>query len=97
MKVNSGNASSSAYLIDSYDIWHARLGYVHPTYVMKLKQLGLINMHDKQNKKYEIWVESKLTKKSSPSVQLKTELLDLIHSDLVDLKQTKTRWGKVTL
>ena len=53
-EVINENASSSAYLIDSYDIWHARLGYVHPTYVMKLKQLGLINMHDKQNKKYEI-------------------------------------------
>ena len=57
---------------------------------MKLQRLGLINMHDKQSKKCKICVESKLTKKSCPSVQRETELLGLIHSDLVDLKQTKT-------
>ena len=51
------NASSSAYLIDSYDIWHARLGHVNPTYVMKLQQLGLINISNKQNKKCEIYIE----------------------------------------
>ena len=31
------NASSSTYLIDSYDIWNARLGHVNPTYVMKFQ------------------------------------------------------------
>ena len=36
-EVINENASSSAYLIDSYDIWHARLGHVNPTYVMKLQ------------------------------------------------------------
>jgi len=75
-------------------IWHARLGLVNPMYVMKLQRLGLINMHDKQIKKCEICVESKLTKKSSPSIQRETKLLGFIHSDLVDLKQTMTRGGK---
>ena len=51
-------------------------------------------MHDKQSKKCEICVESKLTKKSCPSVQRETELLGLIHFDLADLKQTMTRGGK---
>ena len=88
------NASSSAYLINSYDIWPARLGHVNPTYVMKLQQLDLINMHDKQSKKCEICVESKLTKKSCPSVQRETELLGLIHFDLADLKQSMRIWGK---
>ena len=58
------NASSSAYLIDSYDIWHARLRHVNPTYVMKLQRIGLINMHGKQSKKCEICVKSKLTWKA---------------------------------
>ena len=35
-KVINENASSFAYLIDSYDIWHARLGNVNPMCVMKL-------------------------------------------------------------
>ena len=85
-EVINENASSSAYLIDSYDIWHARLGHVNPTYVMKLQRLGLIKMHDKQSKKCEICVESKLTKKSCPFVQRETKLLGLIHYDLDDLK-----------
>ena len=69
-EVINEKTSSSTYLIDSYYIWHARLGHVNPTYVMKLQRLGLINMHDKQSKKCEICVESKLTKKSYPFLQL---------------------------
>ena len=45
---DNASSSSSILLIDSYDIWHARLGHVNPTYAMKLQRLGLINMHDKQ-------------------------------------------------
>ena len=61
---------------------------------MKLQRLGLINMHDKQSKKCKICVESKLTKKSCPSVQRETELLGLIHFDLADLKQSMRIRGK---
>ena len=56
-------SESSAYIVDSYDIWHARLGHVNHSYVMKLERLGLINMHDKQNSKCDICVESKIMKK----------------------------------
>ena len=48
----------------------------------------------KKSKKCEICVESKLTKKSCPSVQCETELLGFVHFDLADLKQTITRGGK---
>jgi len=47
-------SKSSAYIVDSYDIWHTRLGHVNSSYVMKLQRLGLINMHDKQNSKYDV-------------------------------------------
>jgi len=40
-------SESFAYIVDSYDIWHARLGHVNSSYGMKLQRLGLINMHDK--------------------------------------------------
>ena len=52
------NESSSAYIVDSYDMWHARLGHVNSLYVMKLKRLGLTNVHDKQSGKCDICVES---------------------------------------
>ena len=45
---------SSAYIVETYDIWHARLGHVNYSYVMKLKRLGLINMRDKQNSKCDM-------------------------------------------
>ena len=53
-EVINENAYFFAHLIDFYGTWHARLGHVNPTYVMKLQQLGFINMHDKQSTKCEI-------------------------------------------
>jgi len=85
---------SSTYIVDSYDIWHARLGHVNSSYVMKLQQLGLINMHDKQNSKCNVCVESKITKKTCYYVKRQTEHLGLIHTNLADLKQTMSRGGK---
>jgi len=61
---------------------------------MKLQRLGLINMHDKQNSKCDVCVESKITKKTCYSVERQTEILGLIHIDLPDLKQTMSRGGK---
>jgi len=51
-------------------------------------------MHDKQSNKRDICVESKITKKTSHSFERQTELLGLIHTDSVDLKQTISRGGK---
>ena len=79
-------SKSSAYIVDSYDIWHTRLGHVNSSYVMKLQRLGLINMHDKQNSKRDVCVESKITKKTCHSIERQTEILGLIHTDLADFK-----------
>ena len=45
-EVMNENAYSSAYLVDSYDIWHARLGHVSSGYIKKRQTLGLINNID---------------------------------------------------
>jgi len=60
---------SSAYIFDSYDMWHARLGHVNSSYVMKLQRLRLINMNDKQSGKCDVCVESKITKKTCYHVE----------------------------
>ena len=39
-------------------------------------------------------VETKITKKSWVTIQRETELLNLIHTNLSDLKQIMTRGGK---
>jgi len=51
-------------------------------------------MHDKQSRKCDICIESKITKKVCHFVEHQTELLGLIHTDLVDIKQTITKGGE---
>ena len=94
-EVINRNASSSAYLVDSYDIWHARLGHVSSVYIKKMQILGLINNIDYSSlSKCQICATSKLTRTTCGSVTRETKLLELIHFDLGDLKQTMTRGGK---
>ena len=95
MSFNRNASTSSAYMMDSIDLWHARLGHVNMSYVKKMKELGLIhNITDFSNIKCEVCVESKSTKKSCKTVERESELLGLIHTDLGDLKNTMTRGGK---
>ena len=83
------NASSSAYLIDSIDMWHARLGHANISYIKKMRYLGLISAtSDACLNKCDICIESKLTKKSCPLVQQReSELLSLIHTDFRRFKK----------
>ncbi|CAH9143287.1 unnamed protein product [Cuscuta epithymum] len=86
--------NASAYLIDSYDMWHARLGHVSDSYIKLLNDCGLISSGKKLSlEKCDICVESKQTKKSCPTTHRESELLELIHTDLSDLKNTMTRGG----
>ena len=63
-------------------------------YIKKMQTLGLINNIDYSGlSKCQICATSKLTRKSCGSVTRETKLLELIHSNLGDLKQTMTRGG----
>ena len=75
-------------LLDSYDIWHARLGHVSSGYFKKMQTLGLINNIDYSClSKCQICATSKLTRETCGLVTRETKLLELIHSDLGDLKK----------
>ena len=80
---------SSTYIVDSYDVWHARLGHVNYSYVMKLQRLGLINMHEKQNSKCDICVESKIMKKTCHYVERQTEIPKSVRVMLPNSKKRK--------
>ena len=68
-EVMNENSSSFAYLVNSYDVWHARLGHVSSGYIKKKQSLGLINNIDYSClSKYKICATSKLTKKKCGSV-----------------------------
>ncbi|KAJ9680257.1 hypothetical protein PVL29_019539 [Vitis rotundifolia] len=93
--INNNASSSSAYIVDSCDIWHGRLGHVNFSYMKRIVKLDLIpKLSLKNHEKCESCVESKTTKKSCKSVERESNLLSLIHSDLGDLKNTMTKGGK---
>jgi hypothetical protein len=93
--INKNGSSSYAYLVDSIDIWHGRLGHVNLGYIKKMKESGIIKSLSETNMdKCEICAETKITKKPCKSIYREIELLGLIHSDFGDLKHTMTRGGK---
>ncbi|TYK14258.1 ty1-copia retrotransposon protein [Cucumis melo var. makuwa] len=92
----NANASSSAYVIESVNLWHGRLGYVNFVSTRKLKDLRLINTtKSHETDKCPICVESKFHKKPFKPVESRTtDLLELIHSDLANFRTTTSRGGK---
>jgi hypothetical protein len=59
------NSSSCAYLVDSINTWHGRLGHVNLGYIKKMKETGIINSLSETNMdKYEVCAETKITKKN---------------------------------
>ena len=87
--------TSSAYMLESSNIWHGRLGHVNFDTLNKLMNLELLpKFKIDSNHKCEICVESKLTRASFHNIERSIEPLELIHSDTCDLKYVQTRGGK---
>ena len=84
------------YMVDSYNLWHSRLGHVNSRSLHRMVYLGIIPRFQIDfKKKCKVCVESKFAKQSYKYVQERSnELLGLIHSDLCDFKSIPTRGGK---
>ena len=68
--INNNASSSFAYIVDSCDIWHGRLGHVNFSYMKKTVELSLIPKLSLENHgKCESCVEFKTTKKSFKSMK----------------------------
>ena len=94
IKLEMNKASSSTYILEASNLWHGRLGHVNYDTLSKLISLNHIPTFQIDAKhKCETWVEAKLTQSSFQSVERHTEPLDLIHSDICDLKLVQTRGG----
>ena len=75
------------------------LRFINASYVKNMQNLVLIsriNFKD-NNAICKVCAKTKLTKKSCKLVKQQFELIELIHTNLVDLKQTMTRSGKKIL
>ena len=94
IKSDINKAGTFAYILESSNLWHGRLGHVNYDILHRLINLNHIPTFQIDAKfKCETCVEAKLTRSSFQSVERHTEPLDLIHSDICDLKFVQTRGG----
>ena len=94
IKSNMNKTSTSAYILESSNLWHGRLGHVNYDTLRRLINLNHIPTFQIDAKhKCENYVEAKLTKSSFKSIERHTEPLDLSNSDICDLKFVQTRGG----
>ena len=94
VKSEMNKASYSAYILESSNLWHGRLGHVNHDTLRKLINLNHIPTFQIDAKhKCETCVEAKLTRSFFQSVERHTKSLDLIHSDICDLNLVQTRGG----
>ncbi|GJT12254.1 zinc finger, CCHC-type containing protein [Tanacetum coccineum] len=73
---------------------HARLGHVHFKRMQDMSKDGLIPAFDMDTEKGNTCMLNKITKKPFQDVKCKTEVLELIHSDLCDLHSTPSLGNK---
>ncbi|GJV63859.1 retrovirus-related pol polyprotein from transposon TNT 1-94 [Tanacetum coccineum] len=86
--------NSSAYLIESSNVWHGRLGHVNFNSMRRLIKFNSIpNCHIDSKYKCETCVEAKLTRTSFKSVNRTTEPLDMVHTYICNLKSLPTKGG----
>jgi hypothetical protein len=98
LKNKINQAFSTIYLVKSSDLWHDRFVHVNYRLLKRTSNLDLLlKSHVDQNKKSKIYVESKLTKSPSYSINKSNEPLDLIHIDICDSKFLQTRDEKKLL
>ncbi|GJS46298.1 zinc finger, CCHC-type containing protein [Tanacetum coccineum] len=85
---NFGSAFMSTSKLNDTILWHARLGHVHFKRMQDMSKDRLIPSFDTETEKCKTCMLTKITKKPFQNVKRKTEVLELIHSDLCDLYAT---------
>ena len=94
IKSNMNKASPVTYMFESSNLWHGRLRHVNYDTLHRLINLNHTPTFQINSKhKCENCVEAKLTRSSFQSVEKNTKPLDLIHSDICDLKFIQTKGG----
>ncbi|GJW83593.1 zinc finger, CCHC-type containing protein [Tanacetum coccineum] len=91
---NIASAFMSTSKLNDSILWHARLGHVHFKRMQNMSKDGLIPAFDMDTKKCKTCMLNKITKKPFLNVKRKTEVLELIHSDLCDLHATPSLGDK---
>ncbi|GJY74381.1 zinc finger, CCHC-type containing protein [Tanacetum coccineum] len=88
------SAFMSTIKLNDSIIWHARLGHVHFKRMQDISKDGLIPTFDMDTEKCKTCMLTRITKKPFQNVKRKTEVLELIYSDLCDLHPTPSLGNK---
>ena len=86
--------NNSAYIVESFDIWHACLAHLNFRSLKYIAKHNLISYNNYDNKQCEICIQAKITKKPFPKADRNTQLLDLVHYDICEYNGILTRGGK---
>ena len=82
------------YVLESSNLWHGRLGHVNYGSLKRLIYLNhILTFQIDINHKCETYVEEKMTMLYFQTIERNTEPLDMIHSDMYNLKFAPTRGG----
>ena len=88
------NKVASSYMLESSNIWHARLGHINYKSIKKLMNMGLLPKFDCPSEKCQACVESKFSKPPFHSIGNRvSEPLNLIHTDICDMKSIPSKGG----
>lgn len=92
----NNNVSSSAYIVESVDLSHNRLGHMNVASLKRLRNMNLLpSVKIDSMSKCRACVEAKYTKLPFKVVNARqTDLLGLIHSDLTNFKNIVSKGGK---
>ncbi|GJV57412.1 zinc finger, CCHC-type containing protein [Tanacetum coccineum] len=91
---NIASAFMSTSKLNDSILWHTRLGHVHFKRMQDMSKDGLIPAFDMETEKCKTCMLTKITKKPCQNVKHETEVLELIHSDLCDLRATPSLGNK---
>ena len=94
LSIINKEVSSCAYIVDSSYLWHARLGHLNFKYLKFMSKHGMISYKHDDEKKCEICIQAKMTKKPFSKLDRNSIMLDLVHFNICELNGVLTRGGK---
>ena len=75
-------------------MWHARLGHLNFKYLKFMSKHGMISYKHDDEKKCEICIQAKMTKKPFSKSNRNSIMLELVHSNVCELNGVLTKRGK---
>ena len=82
-------------MLKSFNVWHGRLCHVNYNNLDRLINLNLLSKFEIDfNRNCEIYVKVKMARECFKPVERSTKPLELIHSDVCDMKVVQTKGGK---